>query len=292
MLAHGYNRWHLCFLIVTSLHLLSDLHTTYGTPPAHEICWYPRLGALEAVFPFSVEPPLTTLTLYTAIRSSLPSMLPVSFFSYWLSSPVSTLSHNLHSHSRIQRLSLCTLNASEPCSGILCLFPARLLCPQHAILLPRPPAHRGSGLFLGIGSLVDPLSCSPVASSWSASYCSDSVCCPYSSLSICLFRSLRLLSDLLSFHLVTLCTDRLVSNTFYSPLPLPAQPPLPHPLLPCSTMASTMLSSASCVGFLTALACSWGQSSWMDIRLHPLATCCHTSCTVFLTLSTTLSHPR
>lgn len=224
-------------------------------------------------------------------------MLPVSFFSHWLSSPISTLAHHLHSHSRIQSLSLCTLNPSEPCSGILLTFlhscvPALLLCPQHAILLPRPPAHRGSGLFLDIWSLVEPLSCSPVASSWSASYCSDSLCCPHSSLSTCLFRSLRLLSDLLSFHLVTLCTDRLVSNTFYSPLPLPAQPPLPHPLLPCSTMASTMLSSASCVGFLTALARSWGQSSWMDIQLHPLATCCHTWCTVFLTLSPTLSHPR
>lgn len=134
VLAHGYNRWHLCFLIVTSLHLLSDLHTTYGTPPAHEICWYPRLGALEAVFPFSVEPPLTTLTLYTAIRTSLPSMLPVSFFSHWLSSPISTLAHNLHSHSRIQSLSLCILNASEPCSGILCLFSTLVFQPLCFVL--------------------------------------------------------------------------------------------------------------------------------------------------------------
>lgn len=159
--------------------------------------------------------------------------------------------------------------------------PAPLLCPQYAILLPRPPAHRGSGLFLDICSLIEPPSCSPVASSWSATYCSDSVCCSQSSLSTCLVRSLRLLSDLLSFHLVMLCTDSLVSDTFYSPLPLPAHPPLPHPLLPCSTMASTVLSSVSCAGLLTALTHSWGQSSWMDIGSILLPLCCHTSCTVF-----------
>lgn len=168
------------------------------------------------------------------------SMLPVPFFSHWLPWPISILAYHLHGHSRIQgSLSLqagCGLNVAQP---ILCLFSHSCLqeplCfifnipsyfPYHLSVTPQMqwsfPWHLLSSwpaLMLPSLQLLG-LQCAVVTP----------YAVPIHPWAPCLFRSLRLLSDLPSFRVVMPCIDRLVSNIFHRPLPLPA-----HPLLTSST---------------------------------------------------------
>ena len=92
VLAHGYDRWHLCFLIVTSLHLLSGLHTTYCAPPAHEICWIPdwELLKLSSSFlwsPFNYPDPLHSHEVLPALHAACPFLFPLTLLTHLNTGP-------------------------------------------------------------------------------------------------------------------------------------------------------------------------------------------------------------
>lgn len=144
-----------------SYHLASVQHMPALAPP--EICIVPRLGALQAAFPFSTVSPLLTRVPCTFMRfflspllcrlslsfptgSTDPTHIPQTAFSWMPTTTVCITAGLVLNLAWPTLLFLPLLSSRDP--------PGHL---QHPVLLPLPHATHGkdSGLFLEICSLLD-----------------------------------------------------------------------------------------------------------------------------------------